>query len=254
MTCYTCEPRWADMLCCIYEAWSGKKGFENIRLITEPVGQYSLFDEYVHVDYDERKAASVEDAICRKISPEVYGRLAYCSMAYEEDALDIIYRVLILAFAMGPDAVEMVQYRDVMRFRTVLKRVESEAHHFLEFLRFHSVAGGILTAHIEPKSRIVAALGSYFSDRMPSENWMIVDDVHREALVHPKDAEYYIRYLTEEELKELAETEKIRDGYNNLWQVFFDSIAIEQRINPKCQRTLFPLWMRRHADEFIQKK
>ena len=162
--------------------------------------------------------------------------------------------MLLLGFKYGNAALDMVQYEAVMRNRKIRVRLGKEVEHFKEFIRFHEVGGGRYVAHIEPKSKLLMTLGPAFTDRMPSEHWMIVDDVHREALVHPKDAEYYIRYLTEEELKELAETEKIRDGYNNLWQVFFDSIAIEQRINPKCQRTLFPLWMRRHADEFIQKK
>lgn len=271
MTVYTCEPTWEAMLTCIYVAWAGKKGHENIRLMTEPIGQYKFFDEYVHVDEDPKKAESVADAVCTRISPEVYRQLGYCGLAYETDALDTIYRVMILGFALGPNVLSMVQYRDVMRFREIYKRVTGEHHHFVEFIRFHAIGAGgaagmaaaphssaasrrpvVFVAHIEPKSRLVSTFGEYFSDRMPSEYWMIIDDVHREVLVHPKNEPCYARNLTDGEFKELLETEKNNDEYTDLWQVFFDSVAIKERANARCQGNLFPLWMRKHAVEFIK--
>ena len=35
-----------------------------------------------------------------------------------------------------------------------------------------------------------------------------------------------------------------------LWKSFFHAIGIEQRRNPKCQRTMMPLWYRRNMTEF----
>lgn len=266
MTVYTCEPTWEAMLTCIYTAWAGRKGHENIRLMTEPIGQYRFFDEYVHVDEDLKKAESVADAVCRRISPEVYQQLGYCGLAYEPDALDTIYRVMILGFALGPQVLSMVQYRDVMRFREIYKRVTGEHHHFVEFIRFHAIGAGssglsssdstftpvVYVSHIEPKSRIVSTFGDYFSDRMPSEYWMIIDDVHKEAIIHPKNGQYYVRNLSDSEFEQLLETEKKNDEYTDLWQVFFDSIAIKERANARCQNNLFPLWMRKHAVEFMK--
>ena len=36
----------------------------------------------------------------------------------------------------------------------------------------------------------------------------------------------------------------------DLWKVFFKSIGIEQRKNPRCQRNMLPLWYRKHMTEF----
>ena len=251
MTIYTCNPDWESILTCIYEAFAGKKGHKNIKLLLEPIDQYTLFDEYIHVDKDYKKAQKVMDSINQKISPHVYSELVYSSMAYESDIPDIIYRILLLGFNMGPSVLDMVQYRDVMRFNQIRKRVGNEAHSFYEFTRFNEVRKSLYVAHIEPKSRIVLALAPHFSDRMPSENWMIVDDVHCEAIVHPANEHYYLQHLSENELNSLKQTEQYNDEYTDMWKVFFDTIAIKERANVACQRNLFPEWKRKHATEFM---
>ena len=92
-------------------------------------------------------------------------------------------------------------------------------------------------------------VASYFMERMASENWMIIDDTHKEAIVHPKDAECYLRILTEEEAKALLATEQ-EDYYSRLWRNYFRTMGIRQRENRTCQNNHFPLWMRKHVTEF----
>ena len=254
MTIFLCKQEWEDMLTCIYEAWTSRRGHNNIRLCLEPLNQYSLFDEYIHVEADADKAAKVTDAINTRISPFYYWNLCYISMSAQEDVLDIIYRMLLLGFHYGPSAVDMYQYKETLRFFDIKRSYSNEVHSFREFLRFHELPGGIYVAHIEPKSRVVWPLGNMFADRMPSEHFMIVDDVHLEAVVHPRDSECYIRRLTVSELCKLLESERVDDEYTDLWKVFFDSIAIKERYNPRCQRNLFPIWFRKHVTEFASDK
>lgn len=249
-TVYTCENNLCSMMTCIYTAWASKKGSENIRLEIEPVSQYRLFEEYIHVDSDEAKAESVIKAINLKISPQFYHDIAYCTGAYEPDMLNTVYHVIILGFAYGPGVMDMYQYRDITRFREIKTRFGRESGHFIEFLRFHQVSSSVYVAHIEPKSHVIVPLAEYFSDRMPSEHWMIIDDVHKEAIVHPSNSPYYIRYLTPEEFEQLLSTEDSNDDYTSYWKAYFTHIAIKERNNPKCQLNLFPQWMRKHCVEF----
>lgn len=249
MTIYTCAPNWDAMLTCIYEAFESRLGHNNLMLMLEPVKEYTLFDEYIHIDTDINKAAKVSAAINNKISPYVYHQLLTASMAYEEDVLDNIYHVLILGFKYGGDVLNMLQYRDIMRNYEIRKRVSREACRFQEIVRFHQL-NDLYICHIEPKSRIASYLGPIFADRMPSENFMIIDDIHLEAVVHPKDQDYYMQILTKDELTALLNTEQINDKYTDLWKIFFDTIAIKERTNPTCQNTHFPKWARIHAVEF----
>ncbi|MBP9996241.1 MAG: TIGR03915 family putative DNA repair protein [Lachnospiraceae bacterium] len=250
MYIYSCAPDWESMLTCIYEAWSSNRGHNNIRLELEPINQYELFSEYIHIDADSSKAEKVMDSINLKISPAFYNELVYVSFGYEPDRLDIIYRMLLLGFTYGPCALEMTQYAPVARFFEISRRIKNEAHSFIEFLRFHEIRKSVYVAHFEPKSRIAVTLGMHFSDRMPSEYWMIIDDVHHEAIVHPRDEDYYLRILNDDEYQMLLETEHENDEYTDLWQTFFDTIAIKERENYRCQRTLLPKWKRKHMVEF----
>lgn len=249
MYIYTCASDYASMLTCIYEAWAGKKGHKNVRLCVEPVEQYNLFDEYIHVDADEKKAESVSRSVWSQISPELYWDISYALLSFEKDALDTVYRVLVLGFHFGACVSDMLQYKDVVRFYEIKKLVSKEVHCFREFLRFDQVDNKIYVAHFEPRSRVVMPVASYFADRMPSEYWMIIDDTHGEAIVHPKDEECYLRVLTDEEIQALSSTEQ-EDFYTRLWRKYFHTMGIRQRKNKACQNNHFPLWMRKHVTEF----
>lgn len=249
MRIYTCLPEWEAMLTCIYEAWSSGLGHNNIRLLTEPVEQETLFDEYIHVDADEAKANKVIDSVNLKISSEFYREMAFTSLACERDIPDNIYRMMILGFAYGPRVLEMLQYKDVIRNREIKCRVLREAERFQECIRFHQV-GNVYVAHIEPKSRVAYYLGPVFQDRMPSENFVIIDDVHRDAVFHQTDNDYFMRKLTEDEIEQSVRTEAANDAFTDLWKVFFNSVAIKERNNPRCQLSHSPLWARKHIVEF----
>lgn len=251
MYIFTCEPHLEAMLTCIYDAWASGKGHKNIRLQLEPVEQLTLFDEYIHVEADPEKAEKVICSVKQKISPRFYRDMAFTALAYEEDALDNIYRCMLLGFKFGPAVLQMVQYRDIMRNQLIRTRLGKEVNRFQEFLRFHQVGSDLYVAHIEPKSRLAITLGPIFQDRMPSEYWVIIDNIHREAVIHPKDEPFYLRILMEEELSRLSATEQMNDAYTDLWKAFFRSIAIEERKNESLQRNLYPLWSRKHAVEFM---
>lgn len=250
-TVFTCEHSLGAMLSCIYDAWSSGLGHQNIRLEFEPVDQLNLFDTYIHVDEDDSKVDSVISAINHRISPGFYHTIAYSAGAYESDILDTIYRVLILGFHFGPSVLDMYQYKDIARFLDISRRYGNEAHSFREFCRFSLVQGGLYMAHIEPKSHVLLPVAEYFADRMPSENWIIVDDVHRETVVHPRNEQYYLRTLSEDEFAIIKDTDKNVDAFTSMWKTYFDTIAIKERANRRCQLSHFPEWKRKHVTEFI---
>lgn len=253
MRVFTCADRWEDMASCIYDAWAWALtgGHDRLRLEKEPVLQATLFDEYVHIEPDPAKAEKVMRSVWHKISPEAYHLISYASL-YREDMLDEIYRFLRLGFSAGGRATSMLTDPHVMRLMEASRNVTNEIHYFREFARFDQMADGVLISHIEPKNQVVYPVSEHFADRMPSLPWMIVDDRRALAVVHPADEPSYLRELTGEEAALLAQSEEQSDTYSELWQTFFSATAIPQRENPACQRTHFPLWMRRHATEFRQ--
>ncbi|MBQ0027394.1 MAG: TIGR03915 family putative DNA repair protein [Lachnospiraceae bacterium] len=252
MNVFTCEDNLESKLTCIYTAWEKaiKVGHSNVRLEVEPIYMSNLFDEYTHVEADNIKAQKVSNSINSKISPDVYISVYYALLSNEDDALDSAYRFLINAFKVGNNAIFAINTPENMRMMELRRRVGNEIHSFVEFLRFHSINNQVYIGHIEPKADVIELVGRHFDDRMPSENWMIIDDNRRYAVVHPKDGDNYIKQLSSEEFERLRQTEGIDDVYTEMWRAFFDAIAIKERANRRCQMNHIPLWMRKHAVEF----
>ena len=144
----------------------------------------------------------------------------------------------------------MLQESAVLEAFALSRHVMNEAHHFREFIRFSRVPGDILVSHIEPDADLLTLLAPSFADRLPSENWMIVDDRRKKAVVQPSDDSFYLTSLTEKEIRQIREKESRPDLYQDLWNIYFASTAIRERKNPRCQQTLLPLKYRKHMTEF----
>ncbi len=252
MIVFTCNDTFEDMMTCIYDAWASKEGHRNIKLQTEPIGDPELFCEYRHVDADMEKSKKVVRSIQSKISFSAYEMVFRCAMSCLPDKLDRIYRFLLLGFAYPGKVTSMLQHPYVIAMFEANRKVANETHLFREFLRFQSLPNGVLAAHIEPKSNLLTLLSPAFDDRIPSENWMIVDDTRQIAVIHPADEETYLTRLSDEEFETLKHSEEISDPFIDLWKTFFHTIGIRERTNPVCQRNHMPIWYRKHATEFME--
>lgn len=255
MTVFTCEKQIESMFTCIYVAWEYAliHGHDQLRLEIEPVAQYTLFERYHHVERDMNKAEKVARSIQRKISFDAYMFIHYACLS-KEDMLDVIYRYLRIGFRVGKQINHMLTEPVVIQMMEIRRKVGNEIHYWREFLRFSSVDGNVYISHFEPKNDVITHVAPHFADRMPSEHWMIIDDTRGIAAVHPRNEQWYLVTLTEEEQERLKETEKYQDIFTDMWKTFFDTIGIKQRENRKCQNNLFPIWMRKHAPEFQNQK
>lgn len=253
MYIFTCKDCYEDMMSCIYVAWEQalQCGHDQIKLLKEPILQQTLFDEYIHVDYDEEKTKKVIRTIERKLSGRGLYYIQYASLSHAEDALDVMYHFLVKGLKIGPSFLDAYAQPEVMRMLEICRKVGNEAHFFREVARFTSMNDQVYVCHLEPKENVISLVARHFADRMPSEHFIIIDDNREYAVVHPKDGENYIRYLTKDEMKVLCQTEQYEDQYTDLWRAFFKNIAIKERKNPVCQRNMMPVWTRKHAVEFF---
>lgn len=270
--------------------WALGEGHDNVRLQREPVEQMELFAHYIHVDADGEKCRKVLRSIRHKIGREAYISVCYAAAHQQDALDDIyrflrlgfahgsqvtdmltepaVMRMMEIRRRVGT---EINYFREFLRFDkipapgigasgvalpgTIAPRIPSPEGAAPESDASESAlpgtgTAGVFVGHMEPKNNIVYEVALHFADRMPSEYWIIVDDNRGVAAVHPADGEIYLRHLSAEEQGRLAATEQRGDIYRDLWRTFFDSIAIGQRKNEKCQRNLFPIWLRRHAPEF----
>ena len=138
------------------------------------------------------------------------------------------------------------------------RNVYNENHLLTEFLRFSETPGGILVSRIGPKNDIMTLLAPHFADRLPEENWVIYDENHKRAAVHPAGRTWFLvnqPLEPEQENSDRGWSRWLRERtdeetYEDMWRMFCDTIAIRERCNPVCQRTHLPLRFRPYMTEF----
>lgn len=253
MTVFVCGEEPEDIWCAIYDAWMSRLGHRNVRI--EPAGQNrELFCDYREVHTSGEKAEKVTDSIRRKLSEAVYEEVFKAALSRDPFRADKIYRFLIYGFAIGPKAADMLQIPAVFELFQITRRLEREYGHLREFVRFSQMKEGILLGRIAPENDLVVLLAPHFSDRMPSENWILYDAPRKKAAVHQADRGWVLMRTVSEAWQQRLERETDEAVFENLWRTFHTSIAIEQRRNPRCQQNLLPLRFRPYMTEFQQEQ
>ena len=83
------------------------------------------------------------------------------------------------------------------------------------------------------------------------ESWIIYDENHRKAVVHPSRGSWAIVYADGEGyLSAQLDQDTDQEEYEALWKAFHETVAIRERTNPICQRTHLALRYRPYMTEF----
>jgi probable DNA metabolism protein len=161
---------------------------------------------------------------------------------------DLMLYCIRLAFSykVGPFALR--QYESVSRLEGIARKVGHEAHRMLQFVRFVKLAENAYAADIEPEYDIIPLIGDHFHGRFPDSRF-IIRDVRHLKVISSSPAGWYISDM-HGDYPPLPESGDIEE----LWKMYFDTIAIEQRINPKLQQNFVPKKYRRFLTEFEERK
>lgn len=208
----------------------------------------TFFSEFVPMETDLDKAVQVAESIRVKISEKAYRMVYEACMHYDEDRGDVVFAFLKLAYPVGARVTRMLGNPSVMRLMELQRKVSNEAHSFKEFLRFDELRGGVLYGKIEPKCDVLPFVGQHFEARFPEEDWIIYDANRKKTAVHKHSMDTIM--VEGQDMELLTKNMKTNDEYRELWKVFFDTIGIEARYNPKCQQTNVPQWYRKNMTEF----
>ena len=244
-----CEDSVEGILTAIYDAFVEKKKRKEYRdgdisIVIGPNQTGYLFAEWIEVATDLDKAYKTLQSIQKKISYFAYKKVLSCLCHYDENRANVVLGFLIKGFPMGAQVVDALADPYVMRLMELGRKVDNESHMFCGLVRFKSI-GDVLYGQIEPKCNVLPQIMEHFSDRYPNEHYVIYDTKRKLALVHPAFGESFFLYGEEWNVDMSKE-----DYFESLWKQYFQSIAIEERNNPRCQNNLLPKWYRKNMIEF----
>lgn len=249
---YVCEDSIDGIFTAIYDAWSSRYGHDNIAIQVNSNNNFDmeLFSEYIDVPVDEEKALKVTRSIKEKISEEAFEMICYAAFSDNPLKGDMIYRFLILGFAMGPKVVDHMGSESVMNIFNLKRNVGFECHHYLGFVRFIETKNKILLAKIKPKNDIIRLIAPHFVDRLNTENFVIYDEKRKTAVIHKSSLPWIYVQADEFNMEQFEDLSDREEDFQALWKSFFKTIAIEERRNPKLQRNNLPLRFRDNMLEF----
>ncbi len=249
---FQCENSIDGIFTAIYQAWSSGYGHANIKIEEQceknNYNNIELFSEYILVETNLEQAVKVSRSIKSKISLEAYEMVCRVALSDYKGKGDLIYRFLILGFHIGSRIVGHLSNEVVNRIFILNRYVNGEAHHLLGFIRFSEQENGILTSTIHPKNNVISLVTPHFADRLPNERFVIFDSNRDICSLHLPGKPWIIAEFPD--MDSTGYDVIVDDEYENLWKIFFSSIAIKERINPKLQRNNLPIRFRKDMNEF----
>jgi probable DNA metabolism protein len=251
---YVCEDSIDGIFTAIYQAWSSGYGHGNIKLEEKcdqnHYSNYELFSEYIQVDTNYDLSLKVAKAVKEKISEEAFDMICRVALSDHQGKADLIYRFMILGFAVGPAITQHLSNEVVASVFKISRFVSNETHHLLGFIRFSEQENGLLTSVIHPKNNVLSLVTPHFADRLPRERFLIYDGNRNIASIHIPGKPWILVGMDTLPLQDLGKASYEEDEYQELWRIFFKHIAIQERTNLKLQRNNLPLRFRSDMTEF----
>lgn len=246
-----CDDSFDGIMTAVYDGWVLMNKGCGIHIHPGKNYEPTFFSEFITIDTDLDKAVRVATSIRVKISIEAYMMVYRACMHYEEQRADSIVGFLKLGYKVGERVTKMLANPYVMKVMEYSRKAGNEAHLFKGFIRFEELRGGVLYSKIEPKCDIVPLVSQHFEERFPEEDFIIYDAKRKKSTVHKHNQESVM--LEGQDMEQLTKDMQKKDEYDDLWKIFFDTIGIDARYNPKCQQTLIPNWYRKNMPEFNKK-
>ncbi len=242
MAVYRYDGTFAGFLTCAWDAL--ESGMEPSAFLLPEDGA-TLWDER-SVAANAGRARRLYAALSTRVSPAFQKLIARgfltCLPEKELALLSLICRGLREGDKVRLDLSDPV----MARVNLALTKMWTEWDHLKGFVRFSDL-DGVLVGEIEPKNRVLPLLAPHFAARYSGERLALYDRTHHEI------------FLSDRGRWKLLPAEEFRMGpagveeraYRAMWRKYYDTIAIEGRINPKCQSTHLPKRYRHVMTEFL---
>ena len=205
---------------------------------------FDLFEVPVPVVTEPEKAEAFRTHTAAAYGKEALRLIDYGFRSGAEDR-EALLTAFIQALAEGRDPKDLSDNR-LLRFRKSLSRISFEVHRMVGLLRFRELSDGSLHAEIEPDNDIVDLLIPHFRTRFPSERWVIRDLRREKAVSWDGSKALIFPYRDAAPMNADRNEEQVKD----LWRLYFKTIEIQERRNPKLQARFVPRRYRKHLPEF----
>lgn len=157
-----------------------------------------------------------------------------------------IARYLLLATEKQAAVNSFMADDRVLLIQRLARKVTFERHRFMGLLRFRSIGQNLYYASINSDNFILPILAPFFVQRFADQQWIIHDRRREVAAIYNMRAWTII----ERAAADLPIDSPEEDAAQRLWQCFFDSIAVRERLNLALQQKFIP---KKYWQDLIEK-
>jgi len=238
---YIYDGSFDGFLCCIFESYAKKEA---------PTAVYrdgdfapALFDTR-YIDTDAAHAKRVYRKV-NALSPGAARLLRRGFLTCMPEKELRLYALVAKLLRQGPGFLQNLSDETVYPVLKGIRFLNDECEKLRGFVRFSDL-GGVLAGEIEPRNQVLPVLAGHFCARNRGQPFFLYDRTHREALLYDgaKPAIVPLDHY------EMAGPDEAEARYRLLWKRFYETVAIKERENPRCQNTHLPKRYRGMMTEF----
>lgn len=258
---YAYDGSFEGLLSCIFTIFQTKIPPSNIGV--EDLTQFSLLDENHLVITDETQAERVLKAI-DTYSNDRGAQLLYRLFLSEITQIEmVIYRLVKIIMAAKDETIlSNFANATVLQAAQINRMISREVHRMHAFVRFQKMEDGLFYAAIEPDFNVLPLIGEHFENRYADQRWLIVDtkrnyglayDLQKCQFVAADDIDLHTRKSGDRKSDDRNSANKMDPKeleFQKLWGVYFHSVNIKERNNPRLHLRHMP---RRYWKYLIEK-
>ena len=210
--------------------------------------QQNLFCDYHKIETDPEKSDRVSKAIDKKISHDALVNIYETYLSDTKNKERICLEYIRAGFFYGSNIDCRLTIDCVNRVICSVKRIRSEAHQYLGFVRFSELESGIYYSEINPACNILPLISDHFMKRLAGISW-VINDIGRKLCTVCNGSEYLLAPTDTVPNLNFSDKELT---FRKLWKEFYDTIEIKERHNERCRMTHMPKRYWKHMTEFQQ--
>lgn len=231
-TVYCYDGSFEGLLCCVFESYENRETPADILPEDYPL---PLLLPIKTITNDEERAKRVLRSIPKKMGRNALEFIQHAFLTCHPKKELLILQFMRLGYIHGPAVMNRLADESIHALFAAVNHLTHEAHLYQGFVRF-SEASGVLTAQIEPKNIVLPLIAQHFCERYPGEQFLIYDKTHHMVLLHQNHSMQICGIDAYEPPTPGQEELKFRE----LWRLFYDTIEIKDRHNPRCRMSLMP--------------
>lgn len=243
MVIFRYDKTFEGLLTAVFDAYA-RRTFPD-RLLAEGEPLPLFYDEAVTVYTDPAKSDRVWKGLQKKISTLSLTGITMVWLSELPGSDELLLRYIRKVIDSARNIEMNFGDPDVLEVSKIWKKVSTEQHHVLQFLRFQKAADGTFFAPLSPLYNVLPLTLSHLKNRFADQKWLLYDlkreygyyyDLQEavEVRFEQKDAHLISGLLSEDVM------DKDEKLFQQMWKEYFRSIAIKERLNLKLHRQHMP--------------